>query len=104
MEDHYAKYPEGCPGHRQNEDLDELQILTPSTGTPTTVAPSTKVTPASSAPGMKDSNARKGGEANTASLGGEANTALGTENTSRGPGRPRKNAGNTASGGSAEVT
>jgi hypothetical protein len=41
--------------HEQDEDADNMQIVSPSTGTSTTVVASMKITPASSVPSMKGS-------------------------------------------------
>ena len=64
-----------------------MQTLSPSTGTPTIAAAS-----------MKESNGRKGGEANKASGEGKEKTTSGTEDKKRGRGRPRTKGveGNTA--------
>ena len=75
MEDHYAKYPEDRPGQEQNEDSDELQIITPATGNPSTVA----------------------GEANTAS-------EIENTRRRRGRPRKDEVQGNTSSEGSVELT
>ena len=53
MEEYFANNPEEQRGHEQDEDADDVQIVSPSTGTPTTAAASMKVTPSSSAPSMK---------------------------------------------------
>jgi len=77
-----AANPDEREGNGQDEDADDVQIIPPPTGTPTTAAASNKGTPASSTPpSMKESNARKEGEANTVS---------GSVITKRGRGRPRK--------------
>ena len=64
-----------------------MQTLSPSTGTPTIAASI-----------MKESNGRKGREANKASGEGKEKTASGTEDKKRGRGRPRTKEveGNTA--------
>ena len=93
-----AANPDEREGNGQDEDADDVQIIPPPTGTPTTATASNKGTPASSAPpSMKESNARKEGEAYTVS---------GSVITKRGRGRPRKiqDEENSATGGSAKVT
>ena len=72
-----------------------MQTLSPSTGTPTIAASI-----------MKESNGRKGREANKASGEGKEKTASRTEDKKRGRGRPRMKGveGNTTSGGQEENT
>ena len=63
-------------------------------------------TPTIAAASMKESNGRKGGEANKASGEGKEKTASGIEDKKRGRGRPRTKGveGNTTSGGREENT
>jgi len=59
VEEYFANNPEEQRGHEQDEDADDVQIVSPSMRTPTTSAASTKVPPTSSTPSMKGSKGRK---------------------------------------------
>ena len=69
MEEYFANNPEEQQGHEQDEDADDVQIVSRSTATPTIATGSMIVTPASSTPSMKGSKGTigtKGVEGNIA--------------------------------------
>ena len=59
MEEYFANNPEEQRGHEQDEDADDVQIVSQSTGTSTIATASMIVTPASSAPSRKGSKGTK---------------------------------------------
>ncbi|KAG0523598.1 hypothetical protein BDA96_07G136400 [Sorghum bicolor] len=87
-EEYFAKNPEEQSDHEQNEeDADDVQILSPTVGSPTSTVATMKVALASSAPNMNGTKGKKGANGVEGNRG-EENIA--SASTRRKRGRPPK--------------